>query len=411
MTILFPTISSAIHDINNRGIYPDLVRKLAEEGHNVYVVFPKDRNSKVSLEVQGTIRLLGIPFYRIIKSNPVERLWAMWRISSVFEKSISVHFGDVNFDLVLYATPPITFNNLIKRLKFKHQAFCYLMLKDIFPQNAVDLGMMSENSIPFRRFKNLEQQLYEISDCIGCMSNRNIEYIKEHYGQVVGQKLELFPNTIEIKNAPMSSAEKMEFRTKFGFPTDKTLVIYGGNLGKPQGIAFLKKVLSQYKSDENTHFVICGTGTEAKSLGDYIDNKKLSNVTFINGLDRRIYDKVEASADIALVFLDARFTIPNYPSRILSYMENAIPILFSVDKSTDVAHDAEVNAYGINTFHGNLNQFTAALDSLISNPKRRDEMGANGREYLLKNFSVEYSSAAITDFCHNRNKDLSEGAV
>ena len=406
MNIIFPTISRAIQNIDNRGIYPDLVRKLAEEGHNVYVVFPKDRDSKVSLEVQGTIRLLGIPFYRIIKSNPIERLWAMWRISSVFEKSISEHFGDVNFDLVLYATPPITFNKLIKRLKLKHQALCYLMLKDIFPQNAVDLGMMSENSIPFLRFKKLEQQLYEISDCIGCMSNRNIEYIKQHHGQVIGQKLEFFPNTIEVKNAPMSSAEKKEFRTEFGLPTDKTLVIYGGNLGKPQGIAFLKKVFSHYKGNENTHFVICGTGTEARSLGDYIDTKKLSHVTFINGLDRKLYDKLEASADIALVFLDARFTIPNYPSRILSYMENAIPILFSVDKSTDVAHDAEANAYGINTFHGDLNQFTGALDSLISNPKRRDEMGTKGREYLLKNFSVEFSSGAITDFYRKRNKEL-----
>ena len=129
MTILFPTISSAIQDINNRGIYPDLVRKLAEEGHNVYVVFPKERNSRVSLEVHGEIRLLGIPFYRIIKSNPIERLWAMWRISSVFEKSISEHLGEVKFDLLLYATPPITFNKLIKRLKVKQQAFCYLMLK------------------------------------------------------------------------------------------------------------------------------------------------------------------------------------------------------------------------------------------------------------------------------------------
>jgi len=395
MNIIFPTISSAIQKIDNRGIYPDLVRKLADEGHKVYVVFPKELKSEVTLEFHGNISLLGIPFYRIVKSNPVERLWAMWRISSVFEKSIVKYFGEVEFDLVLYATPPITFNKLITRLKAKHNAFCYLMLKDIFPQNAVDLGMMSKKSIPFRKFKKLEEQLYEISDCIGCMSNANMAYIKQHHGSVISKKLEFCPNAIEIKNTPMSLLEKIEFRTQFGIPTDKTVVIYGGNLGKPQGIEFLKKALAHYKNIDSTHFVICGTGTEAKELGDYINNKRLQNVTFIKGLERSEYDKLEASSDIALVFLDARFTIPNYPSRVLSYMENGLPILFSVDKVTDVASDAEANGYGVNTHHGNLNQFVQELDALVSDAKKREEMGIIGRKYLQNNFSVEVPYNAI----------------
>jgi hypothetical protein len=70
----------------------------------------------------------------------------MLLISSVFNSAIKKYFGGIRFELILYATPPITFNRLIKRLKQKHQAFCYLMLKDIFPQNAVDLGLMSKSS-------------------------------------------------------------------------------------------------------------------------------------------------------------------------------------------------------------------------------------------------------------------------
>lgn len=70
-------------------------------------------------------------------------------LESQFKSALKKYFRDVKFDLILYSTPPITFNNVIKYAKKKsdNKALTYLLLKDIFPQNAVDLGMISKTGV------------------------------------------------------------------------------------------------------------------------------------------------------------------------------------------------------------------------------------------------------------------------
>lgn len=397
MTILFPTISSAIQDINNRGIYPDLIRKFASEGHEVYVISPIDRKKKLLKRSKGNAHQLGVPFFRISKASLIERLWSMWRIASVFERAIEKNWPGVQFDLILYATPPITFNKLIANLKKKHQAKTYLMLKDIFPQNAVDLGMINPNGLTYSLLKKQEEKLYLISDRIGCMSKANLDYLHRNSIADLSPKTLICPNAIDIKNKPFTSNEKRRVRYEFELPQNKVLIIYGGNLGKPQGLHFLKQILNYFADDKDIHFVICGAGTESESLDNFISTKGFSNVTFFKGLGRSKYDRLEACADIALVFLDARFTIPNYPSRILSYMEHALPILFSIDLTTDVGKDAELNGYGVSTLHGDLDEFHEALNKLLKSIELRIEMGNKGRKYLQNHFTVEKAYQAITN--------------
>lgn len=62
-------------------------------------------------------------------------------------KAIKEHYADLRFDVVLYTTPPITFNNAVEYVKKRDHALSYLMLKDIFPQNAVDMGMMRKTGV------------------------------------------------------------------------------------------------------------------------------------------------------------------------------------------------------------------------------------------------------------------------
>lgn len=397
MNILFPTISSAIRDINNRGIYPDLVRKLASEGHQVFVIFPIGQKEPILREVSGNVHQLGVPFTRITKASLPERVWSMLRISSVFERAIKRHWSKINFDLILYATPPITFNRLISQLKVKHQATTFLMLKDIFPQNAVDLGMLSKKSYAYKRFIRLEHELYNLSDKIGCMSQANIKYLEANTKAELSPKTLICPNAVELKRSPLNPEEKKAIREEFELPQDKTLVVYGGNLGKPQGVYFLEQILIDQEENTKLHFVICGTGTEAKALHSFITSSDLANVSFWNSLDRMEYDRLEACADIALVFLDKRFTIPNYPSRILSYMEHGLPILFSVDSATDVGIDAMTHGYGLNTSHGDLAAFLDALEKLVQDRELRMNMGSRGRAYLEQHFTVEKAYRAIVE--------------
>ena len=70
-------------------------------------------------------------------------------LEPLFKRSLKKYYGDVKFDLILYSTPPITFNKVISYAKETsgNKATTYLMLKDIFPQNAVDLGLMKTTGL------------------------------------------------------------------------------------------------------------------------------------------------------------------------------------------------------------------------------------------------------------------------
>ncbi len=102
-----------------------------------------------------------------------------------------------------------------------------------------------------------------------------------------------------------------------------------------------------------------------------------------------------------MVFLDGRFTIPNFPSRMLSYMEASLPLLIASDSNTDAGQIAESNSYGKWCEFGDLNKLLLNLDFFIKNPDLSKEMGKRGFEFLKANYSVEIAYNEIVNKIQN----------
>lgn len=405
MNIIFLTISN-INSIKERGIYADLMRKFRNQGHNVYIVSPAERRTGIRthvIDVDG-VRILKVKTLNIQKTNVIEKGVGTLLVESQFKNAIKKHFGGIKFDLITYSTPPITFTNVVKYLK-KHNpdAISYLQLKDIFPQNAVDIGMFSKGSLFYKFFRKKEIELYKSSDFIGCMSPANVKYVLEHNNFISADRVEVAPNSIELKeSSSMTIAEKEAIRLKYDLPTDKILFIYGGNLGKPQGIDFLTKCLDDNKYRKDCYFVIVGNGTEYNKLETWIEGVKSQikagdsiNVKLIQRLPKEDYDQLVRSCDVGLIFLDYRFTIPNYPSRLLSYLENRMPVLCATDSNTDIGHIAELNGYGYSCESRNVDDFTAILNKMVSKPDVIRKMGDNGFDFLKNNYLVDHTYNSI----------------
>lgn len=239
MQILFLTIFR-IKDISERGIYTDLIRKFRDEGHEVYVVSPTERRykEKTAIIVDNGVHLLNVRTLNLQKSNLIEKGIGNLLIEVQYKLAIKKYFTSIKFDLVLYSTPPISFTRIISEIKRKNNAKSYLLLKDIFPQNAVDLDFIKEGCFIHRYFRIKERMLYEISDYIGCMSEANKNYLLKQNPQIDPGKIEINPNSITPNRTHISLEQKQQIRKKFGLPSDKLIFLYGGNLGKPQGIDF-----------------------------------------------------------------------------------------------------------------------------------------------------------------------------
>lgn len=409
MNVIFLTLFR-ISDIEERGIYQDLMRKFRDEGHQVYIVTAAERRlgQETSLVDSHGVKILNVKTLNVQKTNIVEKGIGTLLIESQFMSAIKNFLGDVKFDLITYSTPPITFTNVVKYLKRENpQAISYLQLKDIFPQNAVDIGMMKTAGVKgllYKFFRNKENALYEVSDYIGCMSPANVQFLLKHNPEIDASRVEVAPNSIDLYlddnlnlnlngDLGQEKAERYYIRRKYELPTDKPVFIYGGNLGKPQGIDYLVKCLEANKKRTDCYFVVVGTGTEYPRLEAWYNANLNLNVKLMQGLPKADYDLLVKHCDVGMIFLDHRFTIPNYPSRLLSYLENKMPVLCATDVNTDIGKIAEENGYGYWCESEKPEDFTALVNKMLASDRKA--MGEKGYEFLKNNYLVEHTYNAI----------------
>lgn len=397
MNILFITMSN-FTDINRQGIYTDLIREFVKNGENIYVVSPAERryNEKTSITNNQNYTLLRIKVGNLQKTNLIEKGISTLLIQFQFIAGIKKYFHDIRFDLILYSTPPITFANVIKYVKKRDASKTYLILKDIFPQNAVDLQIFSKKSILYKYFRRKEKSLYKISDHIGCMSLKNVEYILEHNNYVDKNKIDILPNCIEIKNYFVEDEKKNSIRKKYNIPENKKLFIYGGNLGKPQGIPFLLECLQAESKNSHSFFLIAGDGTEYSKIENYINETCQQNVRLIKRLPNEEYYTLLSICDVGLIFLDERFTIPNYPSRILDYMLFSLPVYAITDTSTDIGTDIENGKFGWWSESGDIDAFKKTIFKIEH--EELNEYKNNSFNYLKENFDIKYAYKKINEF-------------
>ena len=384
MKIIFISLDK-INDLDEPGIYHDLLGKFKDSDHEVYVVSPYERrfNKRTNFKKIQNVFFLNVWTPNIQKCGLIEKFFSTIFIEFFFLKAIKKYAGNIKFDLILYATPPVTITNLIRYLKNDSNGFTYLLLKDIFPQNAVDLGMIKKKSIIYKYFRNKEKKLYSLSDKIGCTSEASVEYILKKNNEICKQKIEVNPNSADIKKINIGHSFKLK---NISLPSDKILFIYGGNLGKPQGIKYLISNIENCKDLEKAFFVIVGSGTEYDYIKNIIKIKKLTNMILINHLPKYDFECLLNKSNVGLVCLDPNFTIPNFPSRMIPYMKYKLPILFAVDIVTDCGQIAVDNNFGLKCINGDKKTFKSNVKLLISDKSLITKMGNNSYNIIMKNF-------------------------
>lgn len=394
MNILFLTLVS-VDTIQLKAIYTDLLREFIKNGHEVYVISPTEKregkDTHIITEPHATILRLKIG--DIQKTGTIKKGINTVLIGSVFKKAIIKYYSDKKFDLVLYSTPPITLVSAIEFVKNRDNARTYLLLKDIFPQNAVDIGMMSTAGLKgllYHHFRKQEKKQYAISDRIGCMSQANVDYVIKHNPEVDPKKVEVCPNSVEVIDKSVDNESREKIRKKYDIPLDKIVFVYGGNLGKPQGIPFLIECMKRCSDIEEAFFLIVGDGTEYHVLEEYANTAKQKNLMLMRRLPKEDYDTMVGACDVGMIFLDHRFTIPNFPSRLLSYMQAKLPVLAVTDSNTDIGKVIVDGGFGWWCKSDNTAQFYG----LVSNIVLKDAhdliiMGNVAFKYLRAHYDVE----------------------
>lgn len=414
MNILFLTLID-FDSLQERNIYTDLLREFIKNKHEIYAISPVEKRNKIKTHItkENHATILRLQIGNTQKTNVVEKGISTLMIEPKYKKAIKKYFHNVKFALVLYSTPPITLVSAIEYVKKRDGAKTYLLLKDIFPQNAVDLGMMSTTGLKgllYKHFRRKEKRLYAISDRIGCMSQANVDYVIKHNPEINPRKVEICPNSIEVIDKSVDKKTRNNIRKKYNIPLDKKVFVYGGNLGKPQGIPFLIECLQNCSNMDDVFFLIVGDGTEYGLLDDYVHKSKQKNLKLMKSLPKEDYDNMVGACDVGMIFLDHRFTIPNFPSRLLSYMQAKLPVLACTDFKTDIGNvitGTDKQGRKINEPFGwwcesnNEEKFEKLIYEIMKNDSQA--YGYNGYIYFNENYSVTDGYKTISELMYDKS--------
>ncbi len=374
-----------ITSLEDKSIYTDLISEFVDHGHQITVLSAFERRNFNLKTKAEKFELIKIKTPNLQKTTKVEKGLGHLFFDFQLLFAVKKHLTNRHFDICLYFSPPITIVRTLAYMKKHFGTFNYLWLKDIFPQNAIDMELMKRNSLIHKYFQKIEKQYYQLSDKIGVMSPANKEYLLLHYKDwMYANKIEVCPNCIKIS--------KFEQIQNFHDEEKKVNLIYGGNLGIPQAIPFLIKLLDKLIDHNVIEVSIIGSGTEFSKLKRWIDHKKPQNIKLKNFLPKNAYNEEVKKADIGLILLNDQFTIPNFPSRLLTYLEYQKPILCFTDDNTDVGKIAKQEGFGDWAPSNNVDASFDLIENYATKSKEEIiQIGRKGYEYLLNHYTTNHT--------------------
>lgn len=384
MKVLFLMLDMTA-DLNSSDLYLDLALEFKEQKHEVYVIASASSNQKTGLNKERGLNVLRVATLqqRGVKSI-LKKGFAQLLLPYQYRSAYKKHLDDLQFDLILMPTPPITLTKLVLYVKKKTNALFYLILRDIYPQGAADIGLVKFRSI-YHYLRRLEVTTYKNADIIGCMSQGNIDYIQKHNPYLDACKLTLLPNWQKAANVPEPS---INVRKKYDLE-NKYIVLFGGTIGYAQKVDNIVILADHYRNNENIVFLVIGNGVMKQYLKDKVANKELKNVVFMDSLPRDEYLNFVKSSDVGLITIDERFTVPTIPSKTTSYMSLKLPILAVIDKHTDYGKIIDNAEAGFWSVGGNNKKIFENFDRLYSDENLRLKLGENGYQYFIENLTSD----------------------
>ena len=373
----------------------ELALELVIQGHDVLVVTP-DSYQNYTKNKQNYSQLDGINVYRF-PSGRLKNISKILRLINEFLLPYRAwyHGKDIfkqdKFDLIIYYSPSIFWGWLVSKLKKLWNAKSYQILRDIFPQWAIDNGLLSNNSPITKFFHYIEKTNYRPADRIGLMSPGNLRWFEKYYkGKAILEVL--FNWTVE---SPAIITEQ-PYRKKLGIQ-NKIVFFYGGNIGHAQDMSQILQLAINLQNHSEAFIVLIGSGDEVGLVRDTIFQNKLKNILLLDPVPQKEFKNIMAEFDIGLFCLNRNHTTHNFPGKILGYLAQGMPILGSVNPGNDLKEIVEQAGNGFVSVSGNDKEFYKNAISLLDSNTRR-EMGKKSSLLLKDKFSIQNITKQLLTF-------------
>jgi glycosyltransferase involved in cell wall biosynthesis len=363
----------------------DLALEFARCGHQVTVATPSDSiQGHFCLSEEDSVSVLRVKTGNLKSAAKMLRLWRESRLSANIWKKARNWFQKNPCDLIVFYSPTIFFGELVSRLKATWGCPSYLVHRDIFPQWAVDAGVLRAGGTLHRFLRRKELEQYASSDIIGVEAPGNLLYF-DHGLQGRNYQAEVLYNWAGATAVPPGTTN---WRRKLSLES-KIVFFYGGNIGVAQDLDNILRLASNLSDNDDIFFLLVGDGSEVPRLSLEIERLGLSNIRILPAMQQPDYLQCLSEFDVGLVSLNRHLQSNNFTGKLLGYVSCGKPVLASVNPGNDLVEFLHRADAGIACANGDDDGLLRATLLLAAQPQIRQRMGKNAHALASATFSVE----------------------
>ncbi len=371
----------------------DLSLEFARQGHEIVVVTPSSEISSLYLlESMDKVQVLRLKAPRIRNVSYLRRaigeFFMPFMMIRGFKRSSLV---DKKFDGVITYAPSIFLGPIATMLRRRSKCKNYLIIRDIFPQWAVDVGLLSKRGLPYFLFKSVERYLYSTSNVIGVQTPANLEYFNKN---IVNNSIHVEVLQNWLANNQVRTCSIVIGDTKL---KGRKIFVYAGNMGDAQGLTVFIDLADSLHIQKNVGFLFVGRGNAVESLKQDVEVRALDNVLFYDEIDCEEIPALYQQCDVGIISLDKRHKTHNIPGKFLSYMQSGLPVLAAINKGNDIENMINSNNVGRASTNHSINELKILVEEVLGDLLDDESTKDRCKELYRDMFSPKKAVDQITD--------------
>ncbi|MBL1436913.1 MAG: glycosyltransferase family 4 protein [Rhodobacteraceae bacterium] len=369
----------------------DLTREIVRQGHELTVLLPDSSlKSAWVLDSYHGAQILRLKAPPIKDIGYVRRVIGEILMPYAMRKNLRKSpLAAENWEGVIWYSPSIFHGPFVKTLKQKGRSKGYLIIRDIFPDWAVDLGLMRRGPA-YHFFAKIARTQYAVADIIGVQTSGNLPYFSKWQLKYPERVLEVLPNWLDHATDTHCS-----IRVDQTALAGKTVFVYAGNMGIAQGMGIVIDLAARMATRPDVGFLFVGRGTEVQTLKDKARALDLKNVLFFDEINPDEIPDLYAQCHAGIVALDPRHKSHNIPGKFLTYMRSGLPVLANVNPGNDLAALIRRENVGEVCESNRLEDLEKNCISLVEKLEVDPEYSTRCADLFSKNFAVQQTVARL----------------
>lgn len=368
----------------------DLSREFVVQGHQLTVILPScEIKEEFLLEEMEGFHVLRLKSPKTKDVNYVRRTLSEFLMPFFMQRGYKKSpLCNEKWDGIAWYAPSIFHAPFVNYLKKTSACKAYLIIRDIFPEWAVDMGLMGKGLI-YSFFSAVARYQYSVADIIGVQTPGNLSYFEEWKTQK-GKNLVVLQNWL-ADTKPDSCSISINTTILAG----RKIFVYAGNMGVAQGMDILLDLAEKLKDRHDIGFLFVGRGSEAKRLADEARQMSLNNIEFKDEIHPDEIPALYKQCSVGIVSLDQRHKSHNIPGKFLSYMQSGIPVLANINPGNDLAEIIRSEGVGVVCENADIKILESKAKALIDSIKTDAYFEKRCRAVYEKIFSPSQAVSQI----------------